>query len=615
MDKQDKRFSDDNRDQTMIFDLDDSLVKEEWDASEDIDTMYEKHEGVKEYSRTHADEDTKVFGKPKLSEITNQKDDRKDSISDTKPFQRMKELSDDLSGTKSYQRFKESSDDLSETKAYQRFKEPSDDLSDTKTHRRFKDKSDDKASTRSYERIKDKPDKKSDEKAKEKAARKAEKKAEQERKRDERLKEKNAKKLERMMKKKQRAEEKPNKDQPIHEVPPKEETPQEEHKEKAAKKKRKINNKRIIAAALVLVILAGVVFVFTNADTMSWHNIKTFVKFGLLNQKSDEGFPVSVQGENVDIGNFRRMGQDICYASDTKLQIINNYGRFEQSSQHGFNNPILSVSNHYALIFSLGGKGYQINSYEKTVYAGETDERIVTADINDNGTYALVTTSNGYLSKLQVYNKENEKIFGYSFAEYYITSISLAPNGKAAVATGLSALNGSEISSLYVLDFTKDKPAYLEEIGDNIFYDVCYLNDTYACAVGNSAVSSINTKNGDLNTTQYDGRSLTAYYFNRDTASCSVSLSRSGDGRNCEILSLRSNGETSNSFETELQVRNLSTYKGRIALLTPGKIYLYSKSGKEISGKEVVNEPKAVVLYTGSDAYILDTSEINSLKL
>ena len=155
----------------------------------------------------------------------------------------------------------------------------------------------------------------------------------------------------------------------------------------------------------------------------------------------------------------------------------------------------------------------------------------------------------------------------------------------------------------------------MQEVTDNIFYDCQYLNDTYACAIGNSAACGINTKSGDLTTTQYEGRHLTCYTINPDTDSFSVSLSRSGDGRNCEILSFREDGSMTDSFDTEYMVKYISIYKGRIALLTPDTIYLYSKNGNKASEKNVTNEPRAVVLYTTSDAYVLDTNEISSLSI
>lgn len=445
-----------------------------------------------------------------------------------------------------------------------------------------------------------------DEKPDKEADKKAEKKAEKEKLREEQLKEKNSKKLEKLMKKKKKREEHSDR-----EVLSYEDMPLEEREKIAPKKPKKSGKKRIIAVILLLVVLFGVVFFIFSSDKLSWHNIRNYVKYGILNQKSDEQFPISVQGENVDLANFVRMGQDICFASDTKLQIINNYGRVEYATQHGFTNPVLKADNRYLLVYSLGGTGYQVNEFDKMLYTGETEERIVTGDVIDRGIYALVTTGNGYLSKLHVYNKENEAIFGYSFADYYVTSVSLAPNGKGAVVTGISALNGTEISCLYVLDFTKDKPLYQEEVDNNIFYECEYLDDSHVCAVGNGAASGINTSSGEINTLQYEGKSLTCYYFNSDTDTYSVSLSRSGDGRNCEIYSFNADGTVSSSFETEYMVKYISTYKGRIALLTPEFIALYNKDGGKVSDSQITNEPRAAVLYTSSDAYVLDTNEIS----
>ena len=226
-----------------------------------------------------------------------------------------------------------------------------------------------------------------------------------------------------------------------------------------------------------------------------------------------------------------------------------------------------------------------------------------------------MTQSEGYLSKLYAYNKDNEKIFAYSFADYYVTSATLSSSGTYAVVSGLSALNGDEITSLYVLDFTKETPAQMQEFEENIIYEVCYLNDTYACAVGKSAAYVINTRNGQVESSDYQGRTLTAYSINTDTHTFSLSLSRSGDGRNCDIFSYNTNGTLSRSFETDLRVISMSSYKGRVALLTPDSLYLYNKDGGLVSRKSAGLDPHAVVLYTSADAYVLDTSEIRAVAM
>ena len=427
--------------------------------------------------------------------------------------------------------------------------------------------------------------------------------------REERKKEKNAKKLEKLMRRKQRREEHSDRKTLSYEDMPLEERPREKRPAHA------LNRKRVTLAIVILMITFIVVFLFANSDRLSVHNIINFFQYGVFNRDSEERFPVNIQDENITQGNFKRMGQDLCYASDTRVQILNNYGKSVFSEQHGYTSPVLVTCSKYSLVYSLGGTGFQIASNEEALYVGTAENNILVADIVDNGSYLLVTQSEGYLSKLYAYNKDNEQIYAYSFADYYVTSATLSAGGTYAVVSGLSALNGDEISSLYVLDFTKESPAHMQEFEENIIYEVSYLNDTYACAIGKTAAYVINTRNGNVTASDYNGRTLTAYTINTDTHTFSLSLSRSGDGRNCDILSYYTNGKPARSFETDLRVISLSSYKGRIALLTPDALYLYNKDGGLVSKKDAGLDPHAVVLYTSADAYVLDTSEIRSVSM
>ena len=428
--------------------------------------------------------------------------------------------------------------------------------------------------------------------------------------RDERLREKNEKKLAKLMKKKSKRENKSDRD-----VLSYEDLPLDERSEEREKKEIKLNKKRVVIACVIVFVLFIAVFLFANSDRLSIHNITNFIQYGVFNKDSDEHFPVNIQGENVSAGNFTRKGQDLCYVSDTKLQVLNNYGKAMIFSQHSFSTPILAASDKFSLLYALGGTDYRVYGDEDLIYSGTCENNILLGDINDNGYYAIVTQSDGYLAKLYVYDNENTQIYAYSFADYYITALSLSQNGKYAAVAGLSALNGDEISSVYVLDFRMDKPMYFDEFEENIIYDVCFLNDIYVSAIGNNGVRVVNSRSGNVEITDYEGRTLTSFAVNRSTSSFSVSLSRSGDGRSCDILSFNTNGTVAHSFSTELRVIDVSIYKSRIALLTSDAVYLYNKDGGLISETDAGLDPRAIVLYTSSDAYIIDASEIRSLSL
>ena len=438
---------------------------------------------------------------------------------------------------------------------------------------------------------------------------------------DKRLKDKNAKKLEKLLKKQKKKDKRAGRDFPDDEEIPAEQGAEEgdfdveSQTEEHHRTPKKSSRKKIIAVAVIIVLLFAVVFFAFNSDKLSFHNISNFFQYGLLNKQSEEKFPLDIKGESISAGNFIRIGQDICYSSDTKTRLLNNYGRSLFSAQHAFINPVLTTGEKGCLVYNLGGTGYQLIDKEGAVYSAEAENNILVANYSDSGAYAIVTQSGGYLSKLYVYNEKHEQIFAYSFADYYVTSVSLNSGGTKAVVAGVSALNGVNIASVYVLDFTKDTPLHFKELENNIIYEVEYIGDKYACAIGRSASYTVNTSNGEIVTNNYDGRNLTAFDINRDTDTYTLSLSGSGDGRNCDIISYNTSGAQEKSFTVDEKVIDLSTYKGRVALLTGDKVMLYSKDGNSISEKELSSDPHSVALYTSSDAYVLCTGYINAYRL
>lgn len=384
--------------------------------------------------------------------------------------------------------------------------------------------------------------------------------------------------------------------------------------EKFAKSVR-LYKKNIVLCAVIILVLALSVLVFSNRDRLSFSSIKNWVEYGVLNVNSEEHFPVSTDGDVINNGNFSRIDRNLVYASDTKFVTMNNYGRTIFENPQAFANPVLAQANDsdMSLVYNLGGKGFSIYTLDSVVYTGEAEDNIIVADISKNGTYALVTEKDGYLSKLYVYSNENKQIFAYSFADYYITSVSLNSKGDTAVLTGISAHDGTQYSAVYLLDFTKEEPVIFEEFENNILYYAEHLTNNYVCIIGDTATYTLNTITKNFSTTNYEGKSLTAFDINTDTNTFALSLSRSGDGRKCDLLVFSTSGSLKKTISTELMVTAISTYKNRVGVLSSGKVYLYSKDGTLISEKNAGLDPHSLVLYSTTDAYILGVSEIRRM--
>lgn len=367
----------------------------------------------------------------------------------------------------------------------------------------------------------------------------------------------------------------------------------------------------VVAALLVFILL----MLFINRDLASFENISNYISYGIFNAVSEKRFPISIQGSSVSSGNFNRMGSYLCYTSDTSFGIYNNYGVPVYTSQISYTQPVLRCSDERCIVYALGDKGFQINSRSGNIYEGECENNILTADINDRGMYAIVTQFDGYLAKLFVYDKDNTQIYAYAFADYYITSVSINSNGQEVMLSGITALDGAEHSAVYVLDITKKEPIIFEQFDDTMLYSVSFLGDNYGCAIGNSMCCGFKISSGHFAVTQYEGKTLTAYTVNRTNNTFNVSVSRSGDGRNCNIYTFSAAGEKIGNNETAIAVSSLSAYKTSIAALSGSDVYLFNKTGRQLSKKNAGLDPHSIVLYTRNDAYILGVADISRMSL
>ncbi|MCH5303311.1 MAG: hypothetical protein J1E41_00485 [Ruminococcus sp.] len=369
--------------------------------------------------------------------------------------------------------------------------------------------------------------------------------------------------------------------------------------------------KRILIIAGIIVVLGLVVFAVANRDSFTPDKISHWVKYDVLGSR-DEGFPASIIGSSVNDANFICDG-GIMYVSDTSFEALSSSGNEIGYNQHGFSKPILCSAGDNVLIYNLGGNGYVTGTKEKLNASKDTENYVITADINAKGYYCVVTQTDGYLSKIHVYNNNREKIYAYSFSDYYINSVALNSSGTGCVACGVTGDNGSLLGIAYVLDFTKETPVSIHNLDENAIYSVEYLNSNNVCMIGSKSSYTLDIRAGTLKQVDYSNMQLTAYDIDADTNSFVLSLSRSGDGRTCSIEYVNSSGEVVNVNDTDYSIESMSLYKNRVAILDSDKCYLFDTEGNKVGKCDAGNGSKAVKLENTGEAYILGINEIRKI--
>ena len=372
--------------------------------------------------------------------------------------------------------------------------------------------------------------------------------------------------------------------------------------------------KKIIIGVCIALVVSLIVFAFANREKLTADNISNWWTYDVLGNAGN-GYPVDIVGAEVAQGNFSVSQGRVAYASDTSFITLNSTGREIANIQLSYSQPFMKSAGNRYLTYALGGTGYQIQNFDSKLFSGEVDEEILTGDIASNGVYSIVTEGNGFLSTLYVFNKNNNRIYKYSFSEYYITSIALNSDGTGGVACGVTTHNGSIETGVYVLDFSKEDPVSLYEIHDDTVIDCKYLKSDRIALVGQTAAYIIKIGNENYITNSYEEKTIANYCFNPDTKSLAVALSKSGDGRSCVLRTINDNGETESEVNTERMVESLSIYKNVLAVLDGNTAYVYNTDGNLLHTCDTGTGSKKIVLTSTNEAYILSVNQVRFLDL
>ena len=371
--------------------------------------------------------------------------------------------------------------------------------------------------------------------------------------------------------------------------------------------------KKFLKMFLILFISVVAVLALMNIDKLTPDNIAHWFQYDLLGKSEGDGYPTGFSGSVVTKGNFDLISGVPVYCSDTSITVLNDNAGVYLDAQHSYAAPVLSVNNSHAIVYNLNATGYTVLKRDSIVRTSSVKQKILSADISSNGIYAILTGSDDYLSKLTVYRTDGLEKYTYSFADYYMNKVSVNKDGSRAVLTGISARNGGLISVIYVLDFTQDNYMQKYEVDDTFIYDIKYLDNGNAFAVGDDKSVYVNVNDGGIHSLSYDDRTLTAYAIKRDQGAV-ISLSLNPDGRSCDIVSFNRDGNRESEIMTDKRVISLDMLGNERAILTPDSIIVYDREGNTKGFAFSDSDARKIVCCDYNTFYVLGKSRISRLN-
>ncbi len=329
---------------------------------------------------------------------------------------------------------------------------------------------------------------------------------------------------------------------------------------------------------LLVMVMVALIFLFANRDQITGDN------FRRLMAKINVGFSSSTTENGVLYFDTTGNGETVVYkdgfasATVERLLITDKNGAEFQNVQLGFRNPHLYANNKYVLAYDSGGTGLMVCDSFSVLFETNMENNIITARMNKNGGFTVVTEGEGYLSKVFVYDSSFREVYRYNSLNRYILDAVLAPDQKAMAVSSMS-LEGSEISA-EILYFKLDKESVQWSVpfGETPCISVDIKDDDSICGLFSWGMVSLSEKGKERGRYELDNQVLQCYSLgDGGKTAFAVSAAESGDST---LVICDSKAHVDDTVVLDYYVVQMDYYGGRIATLGNRECGVYNSSGK-----------------------------------
>jgi WD40 repeat protein len=160
--------------------------------------------------------------------------------------------------------------------------------------------------------------------------------------------------------------------------------------------------------------------------------------------------------EAVNNQDFAAFKGGLAAVSDSEIKFFTSTGRTTLTLGSEYTDPKIVTGDSRALVYDSGKSSFAIYNSFICEYSESLDLPISSADMSDNGRFAVVTRSKSYTTSVRIYESDFSLISEYSKNDY-IVSAKLSPDGKYVAVLSLDAASGEGKTTLSVIRVGSDK--------------------------------------------------------------------------------------------------------------------------------------------------------------
>lgn len=371
-------------------------------------------------------------------------------------------------------------------------------------------------------------------------------------------------------------------------------------------RRSKQRKRRIVTLSVMVLLCVCLVLVFAhflNLDLFGSQESHGGLASGT--RPSQEGFPISLEGDSGrDISS---MGGLLALLTDQKFAVYSDSGKWIGSDAHGYANPVAKTTSKRALIYDRGGYKFKVIDKNSVLHTKTLTDKIVFADISEEGYVAVATQQSRYYASLTVYDSKMQEIYTWNSASTHIVDMDFYKGSKGCAVLGYSANGGAIASSVISLDFSLEKIKFEKQFDDMLGVSIAVKNSGNIAVVGDSQMKVIDSKGNDVG--EYSYSKQLSFSSNSASNYTVLAITDPNSRDNSEAVVLDDKAKVVGTYVVEKRIKDVVSDGSRVLLLGEDKIYNLDMSLKLINTIDCQSDSKRIA-YLGSNLYVLNADKI-----
>ncbi len=361
---------------------------------------------------------------------------------------------------------------------------------------------------------------------------------------------------------------------------------------------------RLLAFLLTLALALGAVALVAFRDKINFDSLRRYVAYRSL-EKGDSGQPAPFQLENGGQGGYLRVGDDLLAYSTSGVRLFSSSGVEYLTESMLLTVPVAHANGASSVIYDAGGYALRVISDRAVAFTTSTTQNheLISARLNTAGLLAVTSREPSYKGSVTIYDASYEPLVSIRLSSHFPMDGILSDDGKT-VAVLTAGQQGDAFHSALDLYHVDADEAYVScSLGSSAVLDLDFDAEAF-WALGDESLLIISL-NGTV-TGQYDylGRYLKAFSLGGDDYA-TLLLGKYRAGTNATLLTVDAAGQQIAALELNEQVLDLDAAGRYVAVLTAGRLNIYTRDLDLYASLDNTGGARDVVLRSDGTAWLV----------